>query len=226
VQWSDGRPFTAKDVVFTMNFGKTCAGFDQISLISPGSNIASIVQTSDYQVAVHLKSVDTTILPTLLSNISGHRHVGALMTGPNWFDQSNRGTLNNAWLHWVGMRSMASLYYFYYAFMSQESYVPTGQDASVAGNNLERWYSPDVTNLLHQFKQTTNLATQKAIITKIEKIQLDQVPYIPLNYGANWDIYSTLHFTGFATPDNYYAHVAPSNYPDSEVVMLTLKPVQ
>jgi ABC-type transport system substrate-binding protein len=97
--------------------------------------------------------------------------------------------------------------------VSVTSYVPTGQDASVVGNNLKRWYSSEVTNLLHQFKQTTVVATQKAIITKIEKIQLDQVPYIPLNYGANWDVYSTLHFTGFSTPDNY---------PDNEVVMLNL----
>ena len=69
VKWSDGQPFTAKDVLFTYTAGRINAAMDQVDLVGADSNIASINLVGSTQVAVHFKKVDTTVLPTFLSNI-------------------------------------------------------------------------------------------------------------------------------------------------------------
>jgi len=69
VKWSDGQPFTAKDVLFTYTAGRINPAMDQVGLVSADSNIASINLVGSTQVAVHFKKVDTTVLPTFLSYI-------------------------------------------------------------------------------------------------------------------------------------------------------------
>ncbi|HZS93681.1 MAG TPA: ABC transporter substrate-binding protein [Chloroflexota bacterium] len=66
VRWSDGKPFTAKDVAFTFNYGKRYAAADETGLMQSGQ-ISSVKALNTYQVAFHLGAVNTTILPTLLS---------------------------------------------------------------------------------------------------------------------------------------------------------------
>jgi peptide/nickel transport system substrate-binding protein len=141
----------------------------------------------------------------------------------SWFDKADKGLLA-AHLHWLG--DGPTPYYYFYSYMSKESYVPTGQDASVNGqNNWERWYSPEATALLAQFRQTTDQATQKALVDKLQQIQLAQFPYIPLIYGAIWYTYSTKHFTGWPDQHNYYTIGSVNNYPDFLKAWASLKPV-
>jgi peptide/nickel transport system substrate-binding protein len=44
--------------------------------------------------------------------------------------------------------------------------------------------------------------------------------------GATWYTYSTLHFTGWPTPSNYYTIGAPWQYPDDVKVMTSVTPVK
>ena len=82
-----------------------------------------------------------------------------------------------------------------------------------------------VSALLAQFRQTTDVTTQKAIAAKLEKIQLDNLPLIPLVYSADWYTYSTKNFVGWPTPNNYYAIGGPGyTYPDFLKVMVSIKP--
>jgi len=142
----------------------------------------------------------------------------------DWTDKSSKGVLV-ADLNFPNAGSTP--YYYFYGFMSKESYVPTGQQANGNGQtNFERWWSPQATNLLAQFRHTTDVTTQKAIAAKLEKIQLDNMPIIPLMYSANWYTYNTKRFTGWPTPDNYYAIGGPGyTYPDFLKVMVSIKPV-
>jgi peptide/nickel transport system substrate-binding protein len=147
-----------------------------------------------------------------------------LMDQIGWQDKANKGLLD-AHLQWEN--NGASPYYYFYGFMSKESYVPTGQDASLNGQtNWERWYSPEATTLLAQFRQTTDSGTQHAIVDKLQKIQLDNLPFIPVMYNALWYTYGTARFTGWPTPSNYYAIGGPGNYPDELKVMTTVTPVK
>jgi peptide/nickel transport system substrate-binding protein len=146
------------------------------------------------------------------------------MDNNSWNDKADKGQLS-AHLHWVN--SGTTPYNLFYGYMSKESYVPTGQDASLNGQtNWERWYSPEATKLLTLFRQTTDLGTQHAIVNMLQKIQLDQMPYIPLVYGAIWYTYSTKNFGNWVAQNNYYAIGAPYQYPDNVKVMTSITPAK
>jgi len=116
-------------------------------------------------------------------------------------------------------------YNYYYSFMSKHSYVPTGTDAVTTGN-WSRFDSPAADALFAQYQQTTDAGTQHAITNKLEKIAIDQMPSIPIMIGASWYTYSTLYFTGWPTPQNFYANGQAMAYPDMPLVLTKLTPVK
>jgi peptide/nickel transport system substrate-binding protein len=93
-----------------------------------------------------------------------------------------------------------------------------------APTNWERWNDPTTDSLLNQYASTTNTNAQTQAMYGIEKIMVEQVPAIPLVYGANWNEFSTAKFTGWPSASNPYAMPAPFQYPDSEIVVLHLQP--
>ena len=140
-----------------------------------------------------------------------------------WFTKSQSGQID-AHIHWTGF--LTTPYTTFYSYMSKESFTPTGTDASLNGqNNWERYVSPEATSLLAQFRSTSDVAQQKVIAYKLEAIQLRDLPYIPVMHSANWYTYSTLHFTGWPTKDNFYVEGSPNSYPDRVVVMTRIHPV-
>jgi peptide/nickel transport system substrate-binding protein len=147
-----------------------------------------------------------------------------LMDVSGWSDKASKGLLQAAFSPW--MDGGATPYYYFKAYMSKESYVPTGQAAAAKGTNWARWWSPQAEKLLKQFSQSTDSGTQHAAIGGLQKIQLDQMPQIPVMIGATWYTYSTLHFTGWPTPSNYYSIGAPWQYPDDVKVMTSVTPVK
>jgi peptide/nickel transport system substrate-binding protein len=147
-----------------------------------------------------------------------------LMSDANWFDQAAKGELL-AFLDWVNAGSTP--YEMYDGFMSRESYVPIGADASLhGGTNWARYYDTEATDLLAQFRRTTDAAKQHAAMHRIEAIYLRDLPWIPVVYNADWYTYSTRHFTGFPTPSDLYVDGSPNNAYELVVVLTRLKPVQ
>lgn len=71
VTWSDGKPFTSADVVFTYTAGKINKALIQggIDPNAPDTNIASIKAKGPYEVAVSFKKKDVTVASTYVSNI-------------------------------------------------------------------------------------------------------------------------------------------------------------
>lgn len=147
-----------------------------------------------------------------------------LMDVNTWNDKAYKGLLSAYFTPWTN--GGATPFYYFDAYMSQHSYTPTGQDASAKGTNWERWWSPQADKLLTEFKTSTDAGTQHAAIDGLQKIQLEQMPMIPVMTGATWYTYSTLHFTGWPTQNNYYAIGAPWQYPDVTKVLTTIQPVK
>src|SRR5262249_24390800 len=81
VRWSDGQPFTARDVVFTFTYGKRYAVADQQGLWS-GRILRSVTARGDH-VTFNLTNVDTTELWRIVSAvfILPH-HLFAKITNP------------------------------------------------------------------------------------------------------------------------------------------------
>jgi peptide/nickel transport system substrate-binding protein len=95
-----------------------------------------------------------------------------------------------------------------------------------AGSNFERFSSQAVDNLINQFPTTTSPTEQQAIVSKLEKIMLADVPVIPVTEAVDWFQYDTSKFSGWPSPSNQYAQPAAYNYPDWEQVMLNLTPTK
>lgn len=113
-------------------------------------------------------------------------------------------------------------YYLYNSLLNSTNSAAVGKTAS---SNFERWMDPTTDSLLNQVATSNDTAVQKTALAGLEKIMVEQLPSIPLVYGATWNEYSTAKFTGWPTASNPYASPAPFDYPDSELVVLNLKPV-
>jgi len=114
-----------------------------------------------------------------------------------------------------------SAYFIYQSLLNSANTAPIGQTAAT---NFERWNDPATDAALAQYASSNDPATQQQALDQIEQIMVQQVPAIPLVYGATWYEYTTTHVSGWPTASNPYAMPAPFAYPDDEVVAMNLHP--
>jgi peptide/nickel transport system substrate-binding protein len=114
-------------------------------------------------------------------------------------------------------------YAYFYAHYDPSQNLGAGVDASATGN-WEHFSDPQGAALLRQFKATLDPAKQKQIAFKLEAIFLDKLPFVPLFIGPRWSTYSTKYFTGFPTWKNQYVDPIWTTWPQSEMILLSLRP--
>jgi peptide/nickel transport system substrate-binding protein len=129
----------------------------------------------------------------------------------SWFP--NAFATKNPTLLWQN-GSQASPYGYFNANLSQNSLIPSGQDASPTGN-WSHTANASATGLLNQWKVTLDAKKQQAIATQLETIFLDNMPIVPLFIGPRWSTYSTKYFHCFNSPKNFYGDPIFSTYPDN-----------
>jgi peptide/nickel transport system substrate-binding protein len=129
----------------------------------------------------------------------------------SWFP--NAFATKNPTLLWQN-GSQASPYGYFNANLSQNSLVPSGQDASTTGN-WSHTANAQATALLNQWKVTLDPKKQQAIATQLETNFLDNMPIVPLFIGPRWSTYSTKYFHCFNSPKNFYGDPIFSTYPDN-----------
>jgi peptide/nickel transport system substrate-binding protein len=116
-------------------------------------------------------------------------------------------------LLWQG-GSTGSPYGYFYANLSQNAFIPKGQDASATGN-WEHFSDAAATSLLNQWKVTFAPKKQHQIATKLEKAFLQHLPIVPLFIGPRWSTYSTRYFHCFANAKNFYGDPIFTTFPDN-----------
>ena len=129
----------------------------------------------------------------------------------SWFP--NAYATKNPTLLWQN-GSQASPYGFFFANLSHNALIPSGEDASTTGN-WEHTYDTQATKLLDQWKVTLDPEKQQVIATQLEKIFLAQMPIIPLFIGPRWSTYSTKYFHCFNSPQNFYGDPIFTTFPDN-----------
>ncbi|HZS24410.1 MAG TPA: ABC transporter substrate-binding protein [Gaiellaceae bacterium] len=67
VKWSDGKPLTSADVVYSLTAGTQDKTMDLIGYTHPDSNIRSIAASGPYKVVIKLKTADSTFIPSTLN---------------------------------------------------------------------------------------------------------------------------------------------------------------
>jgi peptide/nickel transport system substrate-binding protein len=90
--------------------------------------------------------------------------------------------------------------------------------------NFMAWNDPTTDKYLTQYASTSDQAVQKQAIQGIEKVFVENQPFIPLWTGADYDEYSTKNFTGWPDATNAYSSGSPNTAPDIEQVILHLQP--
>ncbi|HEX6779052.1 MAG TPA: ABC transporter substrate-binding protein [Ktedonobacterales bacterium] len=108
-------------------------------------------------------------------------------------------------------------YFLYNSLLNGSNTAPIGQKAT---SNWERWSDRATDALLAQYASSPDAATQQKAIAGLEKIMVDQMPSIPLVYGATWYEYNTSQFVGWPDQNDPYAMPAPYGAPDAEYVAL------
>ncbi len=89
----------------------------------------------------------------------------------------------------------------------------------IASTNFDRFSSPVATQALNTYNSTANAPAEKAALNTVEKVWVDQLPALPLVWGAYWNEYSTQTFVGWPTASNMYTDPGPN---DSSAVLTTL----
>lgn len=137
---------------------------------------------------------------------------------PDWYTKVGNGDYD-ATINYTSHGP--SPYYFYNSILNSSFSAPLGKAAT---SNFERWNDANTDKLLNDFANTTDLAKQKQDLYSIEQIMVNQVPVIPILYGADWNERTTARFTGWPTADNAYAQPGAFDAPDVGVVVEHLTP--
>ncbi|MDQ6662074.1 MAG: ABC transporter substrate-binding protein [Chloroflexota bacterium] len=121
-------------------------------------------------------------------------------------------------LQFCGMVGGPTPYYLYNQYLNSN-------EIGAGKFNFVAWNDSTTDKFLNQYASTTDSAAQKQAIQGIEKVFVQNQPFIPLWTGADYDEYSTRNFTGWPTQDNPYSSGSPNTAPDYEQVILHLQPV-
>lgn len=99
-------------------------------------------------------------------------------------------------------------FYFFNFTMNPSFSAPVGK---VASTNFDRFSSPLATQALNTYNTTANTQAQQAALGTVERVWLQQMPAIPLLWGAYWNEYSTQTFVGWPTASNMYTDPGPND---------------
>jgi peptide/nickel transport system substrate-binding protein len=112
-------------------------------------------------------------------------------------------------------------YYELRQWLDSANSAPIGQPA---GSNFERYSNSATDALINSYGATSSTSQQHAIVSKLEKVMLQDVPVIPVTESVDWYQYSTANFTGWVTQSDPYAQPAAYSYPDLGQMMLKVGP--
>ena len=139
-----------------------------------------------------------------------------------WYSDLAAGTFQTV-IHWGAGGS--NPFVQYQNWLDYKTFVaPSPTNASA---DFGRYQSAAAQTALTTLETTnpSNQAAVKTAIATLANIMDTQVPDAPLLYGADWDVYSTAHFTGWVTPSNQYMDPSP-NDPELPIILMHLKRVK
>jgi peptide/nickel transport system substrate-binding protein len=138
----------------------------------------------------------------------------------SWFP--NAYATNNPTLLWQ-IASTASPLGYFNSNLSQNAYIPSGQDASSTGN-WSHTYDAQATTLINQWRATLDPKKQQVIATALEKIWLNDLPIIPMFVAPLWSTYSTKYFHCFDSPKNFFGNPIFTSNPDNSLSFTRICP--
>jgi peptide/nickel transport system substrate-binding protein len=108
---------------------------------------------------------------------------------------------------------------YYNDTINPNLYYPIGK-ATPTYQNIERFRNTEAAQLFTEYPKATTDAQRQQILDGIEKVFVENLPWIPMFYWGSYGNWSTAKVTGFPTPQDPYFSPVPN-----PVVALRLKPV-
>jgi peptide/nickel transport system substrate-binding protein len=161
--------------------------------------------TADQIISTNLKAIG---IDARVNSISFNSYFSALQMGT--FDMA---------ISWTNPGPTP--FFLYDSLLNSTNSAAIGKQAN---SNWERWMDPNTDKMLAQYATTTDSSLQQQALNGLQQIMVEQLPSIPLVYGATWYEYSTRNFTGWPNANNAYASPAAFDFPDAAVVALNLTP--
>ncbi len=96
---------------------------------------------------------------------------------------------------------------------------------NIGSTDYERYDSASTDALFNEFASTPNVSQQIQIMHQIEKVMVDDIPFIPVTEGVDWYTYDTSNIGGWPTASDPYAQ--PGIYmplEDNGVILTHLYP--
>jgi peptide/nickel transport system substrate-binding protein len=94
---------------------------------------------------------------------------------------------------------------------------------NIGSTNYSRFKSAAVDALFNQYA-AANQSQQVQIMHQIQKMMVDELPFIPTTQGVDWYQYDTTNIGGWPTESNQYAQPSPYSFPDNGQVLAHLYP--
>jgi peptide/nickel transport system substrate-binding protein len=101
-----------------------------------------------------------------------------------------------------GLNGPAPYYIYYDEFNPSLSATKIGETARAG---YTRYTNSLITEALSIYAQTTNLRLQKQAMYTIERIILEEMPFVTLTNSTGFQFFNTKEFTGFPSNDNIYS---------------------
>ncbi|MFL4908592.1 ABC transporter substrate-binding protein [Streptomyces sp. MMS24-I2-30] len=127
-----------------------------------------------------------------------------------------RGDFDSAMGYPVGSAPRA--FSFYNDTMNPNFYYPVGK-ATPTYQNIERFRNAEAAALFKQYPEASTDKERQDILDKIQRIFVENLPWIPLFYWGSYGDWSTAKVSGFPSADDPYFSPVPN-----PVVALRLKP--
>jgi peptide/nickel transport system substrate-binding protein len=158
----------------------------------------------------------------LISNSLQALGINATVDGvqaSQWYSDLAAGKFQTA-IHWGA--GGANPFVQYQNWLDYKTFV--APSPSSASGDFGRYDSMAAEAALKKLETTSplNTAAVKSATQSLGNIMSTQVPVAPLLYGADWNVYSTAHFTGWVTAANPYMDPSPSD-PELPVILMHLK---
>ena len=100
----------------------------------------------------------------------------------------------------------------------------TAKEGSTAAADYDRYTSPAATKAISDYESATTTQDQQTALNEIQQVYSNDMPAIPVLYGAAWYEYNDSHFTGWPTSANAFINPSPQ-YQSYEYLVWNLKPV-
>jgi peptide/nickel transport system substrate-binding protein len=128
----------------------------------------------------------------------------------------SQGTYDTA-ISWTN--TGPSPYYLFDALLNSSNTAPVGAQAT---SNFERWNDKTTDKLLAQYAGSIDPTVQQDALAGLQRVMVEQVPSVPLLYGATWYEYNTSRFVGWPDQANPYAVPAPYGAVDAAIVAMNI----